>query len=118
MNNPSVANRGALLGRDSRCAGRDAGDVAGSVDPGAPGRDVICARGGADRVNGLGSKDIIRGGAGNDRLVDKAGKRDRLLGQRGKDTPNAKDGQRGDLLIGGPRRDNAFKDRGDWARSI
>jgi hypothetical protein len=69
-------------------------------------------------VNGLGSKDIIRGGAGNDRLVDKAGKRDRLLGQRGKDTPNAKDGQRGDLLIGGPRRDNAFKDRGDRARSI
>jgi hypothetical protein len=33
MNNPSVANRGAPHGRDSPCAGRDAGGVAGSVDP-------------------------------------------------------------------------------------
>jgi Ca2+-binding RTX toxin-like protein len=80
----------------------------GEVLTGTLGRDVICARGGADRANGLGSKDIIRGGPGNDHLVDKAGR----------DTLNAKDGERGDVLVGGPRRDRAFKDRGDRARSI
>ena len=89
----------------------------GEVLTGTPRRDVICALGGADRANGLGSRDVIRGGSGNDRLTDKAG-RDKLLGQRGRDTLIARDGRRGDLLVGGPRRDKAVKDRGDRARSI
>jgi Ca2+-binding RTX toxin-like protein len=104
---------------------------------GTPGKDVICALGGRDRVSALSGNDKVRGGRGNDvvrsskgsdrlnggigadRLTDKAGKRgDKLFGQGGKDTLNAKDGRRGDLLNGGPRRDKAFKDRGDKARSI
>jgi Ca2+-binding RTX toxin-like protein len=102
---------------------------------GTPRKDVICARGGNDTVRALRGNDTVRGGGGNDvvrsskgrdtltggagadRLTDKAG-RDRLIGQGGKDTLNAKDGKRGDLLVGGPRRDKAFKDRGDKARSI
>ena len=84
---------------------------------GTPGNDVICALGGNDKVNGLGGNDKIRGGSGKDRLVDKAG-RDKLFGQQGRDTLITKDGKRGDVLVGGPRRDKAFKDRGDRARSI
>ena len=76
---------------------------------GTPGRDVICARGGAVRANGLGTRDVIRGGSGNERLVDEAG---------GRDTLNARDGQRGDVLRGGAGRDRVIKDRGDRARSI
>ena len=90
----------------------------GEVLTGTPGRDVICARGGADRANGLGSRDVIRGGSGNDRLVDKAGRRDKLLGQGGNDTLNARDGRGGDLLRGGPGRDKAIKNRGDGVRGI
>jgi hypothetical protein len=84
---------------------------------GTPDPDVICALGGGDRVNGLGANDVMRGGKGNDRITDKAG-RDRLIGQSGRDRLNARDGSRGDLLKGGPRKDRVFKDRGDRARSI
>jgi Ca2+-binding RTX toxin-like protein len=104
---------------------------------GTPRRDVICALGGSDRVSAMAGNDKVRGGRGNDavrsskgrdtlkggvggdRLTDKAGRRgDRLFGQGGKDRLNTKDGKRGDLLNGGPRRDKAFKDRGDRVRSI
>ena len=103
---------------------------------GTSGPDVICAQGGRDKVYGLGGNDKIRGGAGadrvlkggrgadrllgqagNDRIIDRAGK-DKLYGHGGRDTLNTKDGNRGDLLVGGPRRDTAFKDRGDRARGI
>jgi Ca2+-binding RTX toxin-like protein len=84
---------------------------------GTAGRDVICGLGGADKINGLKANDVLKGGNGNDRLTDKKGK-DRLLGQRGRDTLNARDGNRGDLLKGGPRKDKAIKDKNDRARSI
>jgi Ca2+-binding RTX toxin-like protein len=104
---------------------------------GTPGRDVICALGGRDTIKPLGGNDKVIGGRGNDvvrssagrdtlnggigadRLTDKAGRRgDRLYGKSGKDTLNAKDGRRGDLLNGGPRRDRAFKDKGDITKRI
>ena len=84
---------------------------------GTPRSDVICALGGNDKVNGLRANDVLKGGGGKDRITDRLGK-DRMYGQGGTDTLVAKDGKRGDLLVGGPRRDKAFKDRGDKARSI
>jgi len=107
----------------------------GEVLTGTSARDVICALGGADRVSSRGGNDLVKGGggsdvvrmskgadvlkggSGNDRITDKAGK-DKLYGQGGKDTLNTRDRMRGDLLVGGPSRDKAVKDRGDRARSI
>lgn len=84
---------------------------------GTSGHDVICGLGGNDKINGLKANDVLKGGNGKDRIRDRKGK-DRLLGQGGRDTLNARDGNRGDILKGGPRKDKAFKDKGDRARSI
>ncbi len=40
------------------------------------------------------------------------------MGQGGRDTLNARDGQRDDVLKGGAGRERAIKDRGDGARGI
>jgi Ca2+-binding RTX toxin-like protein len=74
---------------------------------------------GNDVVRSSKGRDTLNGGIDTDRLTDKAGRReDRPFVKGGKDTLNAKDGRRGDLLSGGPRRDKAFNDRGDKVRSI
>jgi Ca2+-binding RTX toxin-like protein len=83
---------------------------------GTRGNDVICAMGGSDRVKPLGGKDVTRAGSGNDRVIDRSGLRDKLLGQSGNDTLNAKDRNR-DLLNGASGRDKCAKNRGDKVRS-
>lgn len=107
----------------------------GEVLTGTRARDVICALGGADRVSPRGGNDsvkggggndvvrtsggsdVLRGGSGRDGMTDRAGK-DKLYGQGGTDTLNTRDRMQGDLLVGGPARDKAVKDRRDTARSI
>jgi Ca2+-binding RTX toxin-like protein len=83
---------------------------------GTRGNDVICAMGGSDRVKPLAGKDVTRAGSGNDRVIDRSGLRDKLLGQSGNDTLNAKDRNR-DLLNGASGRDKCAKNRGDKVRS-
>jgi Ca2+-binding RTX toxin-like protein len=83
---------------------------------GTRGDDVICAMGGRDKVKPLGGKDVTRAGSGNDRVIDRSGVGDKLLGQRGNDTLNAKDRNR-DLLNGASGRDKCAKNRGDKVRS-
>jgi Ca2+-binding RTX toxin-like protein len=83
---------------------------------GTRGNDVICAMGGSDRVKPLAGKDVTRAGSGNDKVIDRSGLRDKLLGQRGNDTLNAKDRNR-DLLNGASGRDTCAKNRGDKVRS-
>jgi Ca2+-binding RTX toxin-like protein len=83
---------------------------------GTRGNDVICAMGGNDRIKPLKGKDVTRAGSGNDRVIDRSGLRDKLLGQRGNDTLNAKDRNR-DLLNGAGGRDTCAKNKGDKVRS-
>jgi Ca2+-binding RTX toxin-like protein len=83
---------------------------------GTRGNDVICAMGGRDKVKPLGGKDVTRAGSGNDKVIDRSGVGDKLLGQRGNDTLNAKDRNR-DLLNGAGGRDTCAKNRGDKVRS-
>jgi Ca2+-binding RTX toxin-like protein len=83
---------------------------------GTAGRDVICALSGNDKIKALGGKDVTRAGPGKDRATDKSGLRDKLLGQKGNDTLNAKDRNR-DLLNGASGRDKCAKNRGDKVRS-
>jgi Ca2+-binding RTX toxin-like protein len=88
----------------------------GEALTGTPGNDVICALAGNDRVRPLGGKDVTRAGSGNDRVIDRSGLRDKLLGNDGRDRLNAKDRNR-DLLIGASGRDTCAKNRGDKVRS-
>lgn len=117
-------------GRDVICAlgGNDKVSALGGNDKvlGGGGVDVLNGGTGADVVNGGSSRNLMTGSKGNDRLLgssgndrmtDRAGN-DKLYGQGGKDTLNTRDRIRGDLLVGGPSRDKAVKDRGDRARSI
>jgi Ca2+-binding RTX toxin-like protein len=83
---------------------------------GTPGNDVICALGGNDRIRPLGGKDVTRAGSGNDRVIDRSGVGDKLLGKSGRDRLNARDRNR-DLLNGAGGRDTCFKNRGDRVRS-
>lgn len=88
----------------------------GEVLTGTPGSDIICGLGGNDKIKPLGGKDVTRAGSGKDRVTDKAGKGDKLLGQRGGDRLNARDGNR-DLLKGGGGKDRCVKNKGDRVRS-
>jgi Ca2+-binding RTX toxin-like protein len=81
---------------------------------GTSGNDVICALGCNDRVRPLGDRDITRAGAGNDKVIDRSGLRDRLFGNSGWDRLNAKDRV---MLNGVGGRDTCFKNRGDKVRS-
>ena len=88
----------------------------GEALTGTPGNDVICALAGNDRVRPLGGRDITRAGAGNDRVIDRSGLRDKLFGNSGRDRLNAKD-RDCDMLNGVGGRDTCFKNRGDKVRS-
>jgi Ca2+-binding RTX toxin-like protein len=88
----------------------------GEALTGTSGNDAICALGGNDRVRPLGDRDITRAGAGNDKVIDRSGPRDRLFGNGGRDRLNAKDRDR-DMLNGVGGRDTCYKNRGDKVRS-
>jgi Ca2+-binding RTX toxin-like protein len=79
---------------------------------GSRGNDSIRAGGGADLVFGGLGNDSTRGGPGNDLVFDRTGL-DVLQGGSGLDVLNARDGVRGDRLIGGPGVDNCRADRTD-----
>ncbi len=83
---------------------------------GTSGKDIICGLCGNDKIKPLGGKDVTRAGSGEDRVTDKSGKRDKLLGQSGGDRLNARDGNR-DLLKGGGGKDRCVKNKGDRVRS-
>jgi hypothetical protein len=105
------------LNPDARAQGCTViGTRRGEALTGTPGNDVICALKGNDRVRPLGGKDVTRAGAGNDRVVDRSGLRDKLLGNGGRDRLNARDRDR-DLLNGAGGRDTCAKNRGDRVRS-
>jgi Ca2+-binding RTX toxin-like protein len=104
--NPEARSRGCTV----------IGTRRGEALTGTPGNDVICALAGNDRVRPLGGKDVTRAGSGNDRVIDRSGLRDKLLGNGGRDWLNAKDRNR-DLLIGAGGRDTCAKNRGDRVRS-
>jgi hypothetical protein len=65
-----------------------------------------------DVVRGGGVANVIRGLAGGDDIVGGLG-RDRLLGGSGDDTIDARDGQGGDVVSGGPGTNVCRVDRGD-----
>ena len=79
---------------------------------GLGGEDLIAGGGGNDLVFGGRSNDSIRGGPGNDFLLDRTGL-DVLQGDSGVDVLDARDGARGDRLLGGPGADNCRADRMD-----
>jgi len=111
----------ALGGNDkvSALGGNDRVLGGGGVDTlnGGVGADVVNGGTSRDRITSSKGNDRLFGGSGNDNIVDKAGK-DKLYGNSGKDTLNTRDRRRGDLLVGGPRKDRVFKDSRDTARSI
>lgn len=97
---------------------------------GTPGKDVICAFGGADRVYGKGGNDVLYGGEGRDGLLGEAGNdvlygggdddvlldsvgRDRVSGGAGNDFIDVRDGEKRDVARGGRGRDGISADRGD-----
>jgi len=97
------------------------GTAGPNVITGTSGAEEIRGMGGADRIAGAGGNDLIfggrsndsiRGGPGNDLVVDRTGL-DLLQGDGGNDRLDARDGARGDRLIGGPGADNCIADRTD-----
>jgi Ca2+-binding RTX toxin-like protein len=82
---------------------------------GTAANDVICALGGNDRIDGQGGDDELRGENGRDKITDKSGK-DKLIGGAKKDRLNARDGSKGDVLMGGPGKDKIVKDKKDKGR--
>jgi Ca2+-binding RTX toxin-like protein len=83
---------------------------------GLRGNDVIGGGGGADLLFGGRGNDSATGGAGNDFLLDRSGI-DRLAGSGGRDTLDARDRARGDILVGGPGADVCRADPGDARRT-
>ena len=83
---------------------------------GTPNEDVLCGLGGNDTLIGRGDGDHLDGGAGDDTLVGGAGT-DELVGGRGEDVLRARDGVR-ERIDGGPGRDRASVDAGDWISFI
>ncbi|HSK14616.1 MAG TPA: hypothetical protein VK915_00460 [Gaiellaceae bacterium] len=92
---------------------------------GTPGAEEIRGRGGRDRIFGRGGDDLIFGGRGNDLLDGGVGADvlfdhtglDVLRGRGGNDRLDARDGRRGDVLVGGGGNDVCRADRGDTRRS-
>jgi Ca2+-binding RTX toxin-like protein len=111
----NISGTGVTVQPDAPAECTIVGTDNGETLTGTPAQDVICALGGNDRANGLGDNDKIRGGLGKDRLFDNAGQ-DQLLGEGNKDRLNAKDGEGGDVLSGGPGRDRIKKDKGDQGK--
>jgi len=89
------------------------------VDPlaamtGGPGNDRIEGGPGNDSMNGIFDDDTLLGGTGDDLLRDDSTQdRDRLFGNRGRDTLDARDGDGDDFVDGGRGFDDCFGDRGD-----
>lgn len=79
---------------------------------GTPGRDVIVARGGNDRIEGGAGNDVICAGGGVDNSLGGDGN-DVLLGQADDDVSYGGPGS--DDLAGGPGDDDLFGDAGDDA---
>jgi len=76
---------------------------------GTPGDDVICAGSGNDVVYGGDGNDTIRGGSGNDVLRGGSGN-DTIRGGSGNDVLRGGDGN--DRLTGGPGRDRLYRNGG------
>jgi Ca2+-binding RTX toxin-like protein len=79
---------------------------------GMGGEDRITAAGGNDLVFGGRGNDSLQGGPGNDLVLDRSGV-DLLQGHNGVDRLDARDGGRGDRLIGGPGADTCRADPSD-----
>lgn len=100
----------SLLAASVDFHGSDGPDVVDAIDLQHPLR--AWGRGGADRITGTRTADVIRGGPGADR-IDGDGGRDTLWGGSGNDVL---DGDRGrDTLTGGAGRDRCL--RGEQVRS-
>jgi Ca2+-binding RTX toxin-like protein len=101
------------------------GTEAGETIVGTPGAEEIRGFGGNDVILGGNGADLIFGGTGNDRMDGKSGSDrifdrrgiDVLQGSGGLDVLDARDGMRGDTLLGGPGRDSCNADRADRKRS-
>ena len=75
-------------------------------------RDVICLLNGSDYGHGRGGSDVVRGNPGGDTLVGGNGA-DTIVGGDGEDDLFAVDDAGGDVINGGPNRDNCYGDFGD-----
>ena len=89
------------------------------VDPlaaltGGPGNDRIEGGPGDDTMNGIFDDDILIGGTGNDLLRDPSPRdADRLYGEDGRDTLDARDGDGRDFIDGGHGSDDCSGDPTD-----
>jgi Concanavalin A-like lectin/glucanases superfamily/RTX calcium-binding nonapeptide repeat (4 copies) len=70
-----------LAGNDLICAGDGKDRLKGGA-----GRDTLRGEGGKDLLNGGPGKDNLTGGKGNDRLAGGTGKKDKCVGNQGRDT--------------------------------
>lgn len=100
---PSVPSGCTKTGSDQR-----------NVMAGTSRHDVLCARGGRDYVAGLAGPDRLFGDGQRDTMVGGGG-RDKVYGGGGRDRLFAVDGNLGDLVDGGPGRDDCFVDPLDTA---
>jgi hypothetical protein len=85
------------------------------VKTGTSGKNVLCSLQGQDFVHGQGGNDRIRAGRGRDTLVGGSG-RDTLRGGGGQDRLFAVDDASGELVVGGPGKDQCFVDPSDTVR--
>ena len=89
------------------------------VDPqgaltGGPGNDRIEGGPGNDSMNGIFDDDTLLGGTGDDLLKDTSPlDKDRMFGDQGKDTLDARDGDGNDLIDGGAGVDDCSGDATD-----